>query len=278
MRLLSRVEISRKRFWVKPNYKLAYADIVCGTASWRIWTRMGWQEVKRRYRRTVLGPFWLTLSLGMFIGGMGSIWAPLFHANASEYLPFVTTGMICWTLIATIINEGCGTYTAAEALIKQLNFRLSTLNLILVWRNVIVLAHNLLIAVIVFLILPVPVNWNTLLFLPGLLIVAINGVWISMLLGMICARYRDVPQLVGNLVQVMMFVTPVFWFSQQLGARAKLMAFNPLYHLINVIRAPLLGEAPSLLNYEAVLAIAVVGWAITFFIYARFRKRIAYWV
>jgi ABC-type polysaccharide/polyol phosphate export permease len=99
-----------------------------------------------------------------------------------------------------------------------------------------------------------------------------------MLLGMICARYRDVPQLVGNLVQVMMFVTPVFWFSQQLGARAKLMAFNPLYHLINVIRAPLLGEAPSLLNYEAVLAIAVVGWAITFFIYARFRKRIAYWV
>lgn len=263
---------------MKPNYKLASADIINSTVRWRLWTRTGWQEVKRRYRRTVLGPFWLTFSLGIFIGGMGLIWAPLFNTSAAGYLPFVTTGMICWTLIATIINEGCATYTIAEALIKQLNFALPTLNLILVWRNIIVLFHNLLIGLIVFLVLPMKASWNMLLFFPGLLLVAVNGVWVSMLLGMVCARYRDVPQLVGNLVQVMMFVTPVFWFSHQLGARAKLMDFNPLYHVINIIRAPLLGEAPSQLNYEVSFGLAVMGWFITFLLYARFRKRIAYWV
>lgn len=239
---------------------------------------MGWQEVKRRYRRTVLGPFWLTLSLGMFIGGMGLIWAPLFNTDVADYLPFITTGMICWTLVATIINEGCSTYTGNESLIKQLNFTLSTLNWIVVWRNIIVMFHNLLIAVVVFLILPTSINWNVLLFLPGLLLVAINGMWISILLGMVSARFRDVPQLVANVVQVMMFVTPIFWYSRQIGARAKLIDFNPLFHIIDVIRAPLLGQMPSRLTYAVNLGLIVVGWTVTFFIYARFRKRIAYWV
>lgn len=239
---------------------------------------MGWQEVKRRYRRTALGPFWLTLSLGMFVGGMGLIWAPLFHANIAEYLPFVTSGMICWTLVATIINEGCAIYTSAESLIKQLNFTLSTLNWILIWRNIIVLFHNLLIAVVVFLFLPTAVNWNNLLFFPGLLLVAVNGMWISMLLGMVSARFRDVPQLVANVVQVMMFVTPVFWYSRQIGARAKLIDFNPLFHIIDVIRAPLLGEMPSRLTYAVNFGLIVAGWTVTFLLYARFRKRIAFWV
>jgi ABC-type polysaccharide/polyol phosphate export permease len=110
------------------------------------------------------------------------------------------------------------------------------------------------------------------------LIIAINGVWISMLLGMVSARYRDVPQLVGNLVQVMMFVTPVFWYSQQLGARAKIIDFNPLFHLIDVIRSPLLGKAPSLLSYEVNLAMAIIGWSVTMYVYARFRRRIPYWL
>lgn len=263
---------------MKPDYKRARADVLEGIANWRIWFRMGWQEIKRRYRRTVLGPFWVTMSLGMFVGGMGFVWAPLFNASVREYLPFISTGMICWVFVATIITEGCITYTHAEALIKQLNFSLSTLNWMLVWRNIIVLMHNLIIAVIVFVVLQVPVTWSTLLFIPGVLIIAINGVWISMLLGMVSARYRDVPQLVGNLVQVMMFVTPVFWYSQQLGARAKIIDFNPLFHLIDVIRSPLLGKAPSLLSYEVNLAMAIIGWSITMYVYARFRRRIPYWL
>ena len=263
---------------MKPDYKLAWIDIIRGIAGWRVWTRLGWQEVKRRYRRTAIGPFWLTLSLGMFISGMGLVWAPLFNTKVSEYLPFVATGMVCWTFVSVIINEGCGVYTGAESLIKQLNISLSLLNWILIWRNLIVMIHNLVIVVIVFAILRVPLSLNMLLFFPGVLIVAVNGIWLSMLLGMVSARYRDVPQLVANLVQVMMFVTPVFWYSSHLGAKAKYMNFNLLYHIIEVIRAPLLGNAPSLLTYEVTIAMAIIGWAITMFIYARFRRRIAFWL
>lgn len=263
---------------MKPDYRRARADVLDGIANWRIWSRMGWQEIKRRYRRTVLGPFWVTLSLGMFVGGMGFVWAPLFSISVSEYLPFISTGMICWVFVSSIITESCITYTHAEGLIKQLNFPLSLLNLMLVWRNVIVLFHNLVIAVIVFAALQIPPQWEMLLFFPGVLLIAVNGMWISMLLGMISARYRDVPQLVGNLVQIMMFVTPVFWYAKQLGARAKFIDYNPLFHLIDVVRSPLLGTAPSLLSYTAVAAMAIVGWAVTMFIYARFRRRIPFWL
>jgi|SRR5579862_3862669 len=263
---------------VKPDYRRAYSDIALGLAHWRIWGRLGWQEIRRRYRRTVLGPLWFTFSLGIFVGGMGLVWAPLFRMQTHDYLPFITTGMICWTFVATIITEGCLTYTQAEGLIKQLNFPLSVLNWMMVWRNVIVLFHNLVIAVIVLVVLAIPPTWAMLLFFPGILIVAINGIWISMLLGMISARFRDVPQLVANLVQVMMFVTPVFWFSGQLGARAALVNYNVLYHIINVVRAPLLGQVPSLLNYEVDAGTTVIGWGVTLFLYARFRRRIAYWL
>ncbi|MGE5538015.1 MAG: ABC transporter permease [Gemmatimonas sp.] len=260
------------------DYKRALTDLAQGLWSWPVWTRLGWQEVKRRYRRTVLGPFWVTLSLGMFIGGLGVIWAPLFGSNVSEYLPFVTAGMISWTLVATIINEGCVVYTNAESLIKQLNFTLSILNWTLVWRNIIVFSHNLVIAAIVYLAFPASVNWNTLLVIPGLAIVAINGAWMSVLLGMISTRYRDVPQLVGNLVQVLMFVTPIFWYSHQLGAQAYLMNYNVLYHIIEVVRDPLLGQVPPMLSYNVDIGLAVVGWSVTLFLYARFRPRIAYWL
>ncbi|HKT17934.1 MAG TPA: ABC transporter permease [Stellaceae bacterium] len=263
---------------MKPDYRRACKDVILGLVKWRIWGRLGWQEIRRRYRRTVLGPLWFTFSLGIFVAGLGLVWAPLFHTNLHDYLPFVTTGMICWTFVASIINEGCLTYTQSESLIKQLNFPLSVLNWMMVWRNIIVLLHNLVIAVVVLLVLQIPPTWATVLFIPGVVIVALNGIWISMLLGMISARFRDVPQLVANLVQVLMFVTPVFWFSGQLGARAALVNYNALYHMINVVRAPLLGQMPTLLNYEVDAAVTILGFAMTLFFYARFRRRIAYWL
>src|SRR6185437_14183157 len=120
-------------------------------------------------------------------------------------------------------------------------------------------------------------SWNFLLFFPGLVLVGINGVWMGILLGMVSTRFRDVPQLVGSLVQVMMFVTPVFWYASQLSAgRAHFLVYNPLMHLIDVIRMPLLGQAPTLLNYTVVVVMALTGWSLAIFVFARFRRRIAY--
>lgn len=264
---------------MKPDYARARADLVDGLLSFRIWTRLGWQEVKRRYRRTVFGPFWTTMSIGMFIGGMTFIWAPLFKVNVSSYLPFLSAGLVVWTFATALVNEGCGTCTSAGGLITQLNFPYSVLNFTVVWRNIVVFLHHALIVLIVVLAMRVPITWKTLLVFPGIVLIAVNGAWMTVLLGLLSARFRDIPPLVGNLMQVLMFVTPIFWFAHQLGSESSpVIQLNFMYHLIEVVRAPMLGSAPSLLSYSVILAGAIIGWIVTFDVYARFRRRIPYWL
>ena len=147
-----------KAVLVKADYATARADIIDGLLAFRIWTRLGWQEVKRRYRRTVFGPFWATLSIGMFIGGMVFIWAPLFNTDVSSYLPFLSAGLVTWAYTTAIITEGCTAFTAGAGIITQLNFPYTILNFMVIWRNIIVFFHNVLIVVIVIIALRVRIE------------------------------------------------------------------------------------------------------------------------
>jgi ABC-type polysaccharide/polyol phosphate export permease len=262
------------------QYDVALNDFAGGLASWRMWGRFGWQEIKRRYRRTVIGPFWTTLSLGIFMFALGTVWANLWHQNPKIYLPFLCTGLLAWNMVAAIVSEGCTTFVAAEGLIKQLRFPYSILACSVAWRNVIVFLHNLLILVAVSVYAGLRPGWATLLVLPGLGLIWLNGVWVATMLGMCCARYRDVQQVVLSLLQISMFVTPIFFTPEQLGQRMNkyFVQANPLYHYVTVVRAPLLAMVPSALTYEVVLFGTVVGWGLTLWLYSRFRRRLAYWL
>lgn len=262
-----------------PQYGVAITDVVQGIGNWRMWGRLGWQENKRRYRRTVLGPFWTTFSLGLFIVTLGFVWSQLWKQDPKSYLPFLASGMITWALVGTVITEGCLVFVAAENLIKSLRINYTALACAVIWRNVVVLAHNILIFVLVAVYGGVSLNGNTILAVPGLLLIAVNGIWICLLLGLLCARFRDIQQVITTVLQVAMFVTPIFWSAEQLGARFKTVVdFNLLYHLVDVVRAPLLGRAPSSSTYLSVLAAAVLGWSLTLMVFSRFRRRIPYWL
>jgi ABC-type polysaccharide/polyol phosphate export permease len=264
---------------VHTEYDKAIGDIIDGVSSWRLWGRLGWQDVKRRYRRTLIGPFWTTLSLAIFMLSLGFVWAALWKQDPKTYLPFLAAGLIPWTLFASVISEGSGTYAANSSIITQLRFPYSALVCTVVWRNLIVFFHNLLIYVPIALYGGIPVNENTLLVVPGLLLFAINGIWISTLLSLACTRYRDFTPLVTSMLQISMFVTPIFWNPSQLGGEAsRLVQYNIIYHYIDAIRAPLLGKAPSLVTWEAIFIATVVGWTTTLILYSRFRRRIAYWI
>jgi ABC-type polysaccharide/polyol phosphate export permease len=261
------------------QYDVAINDIVEGLKGWRMWGRLGWQEIKRRYRRTIFGPFWTTLSLGIFIISLGVLWANLWHQDTKTYLPFLCSGMLSWNLVSTIMTEGCGVFTGQEGLIKQLRFPYTFLTCSVVWRNVIVFLHNLAIYVLVAIYSHISVNLYTLLVFPGMLLVCINGIWIATLFGMTCSRYRDIVQVITSLLQITMFVTPIFWAPDQLGPRFQhFVNFNVLYHLVVIIRSPMMGQEPSWVSWVAVLVTTVVGWTITLILLSRFRRRIAYWL
>jgi ABC-type polysaccharide/polyol phosphate export permease len=258
----------------------AASDLVDGALRVEVWARLGWMEVKRRYRRTVLGPFWNVISLAVFVVTLGTVGAALWNQDPYAYLPYLTAGMLVWTMISTILIEGCSVFIASTNLFRNSRCDFSVLVYALLWRNLIVLLHHLVVYALVAVIFATHLcTPATLLLVPGLALLVLNGIWVTLLLGMACLRYRDIQQLIASVIQIGMFVTPIFWPIDQLAGTTRLLFvhLNPLYHCVQMVRAPLLGSAPTLGNYIAVIALAAVGWGVTYWAFGRFRERIPYW-
>jgi ABC-type polysaccharide/polyol phosphate export permease len=243
-----------------------------------MWSAMAMQDIKLRYRGSLLGPFWLTISMVIMIAAMGLIYARMFNMEITHYLPFLAVGLVIWTFISTVITDGCQTFLAAQSVITQVRMPFSIHAWRIVCRNLIVAAHNIVIVPLVMIAFEVPIGWGAIAILPALVVLAINGVWVSILLGMISARYRDVPPIVASIVQVLFFVTPIFWPLESVGAWMQVLSFNPLFAAIDVVRAPLLGNAPLAYSWTVLLTVTAVGCLGTFGLFAKFRTRIAYWI
>ena len=253
-------------------------DLMAGVRRWRLWSRLGWHDIRKRYRRSILGPFWLTLSMAIMVGSLGLIYGTLFRLDLEGYLPFLAIGLATWTFVSSFLNEGCVSFIELEPLIKNVRIPMSVHILRVLWRNLIIFAHNIVIFAVVALVFQVWPGAAGPLSLAGLALLLVNASWIMLLLGMVCTRFRDVPPIVASVVQLLFFVTPVMWKPELLGDRRYLMALNPFHHLIEIIRAPLLGQVPGWESWAVAVLFALGGWAFTFACFARFRKRIAYWL
>lgn len=239
---------------------------------------LGWQEIRQRYRRSVMGPFWLTISMGVMIGGMGPLYGKLFGQDLSAYFPHLAISLVVWMLVSNLINDCSNAFIAAEGFIKQIRLPLTIHILRAIWKNLIIFAHNMVIVVLVFLVYPPEMGWHLLQMPLGILMLAVNSLWFGILVGLFCARFRDIPQIVASLVQIAFFLTPIFWKAEMLGKFIWAAQINPLYHFIEIIRAPLLSGGASLLSWGVVLLITVLGYTVMMLFFTRFRARIAYWV
>jgi ABC-2 type transport system permease protein len=264
-----------------PQYASALEDIYRGSTNWLMWGRLGWMEIRRRYRRTFLGPFWTSFNVAVMVFSMGFLWAALFGQAVGTYMPYLTASLITWAFLASCMSEGATVFTSSAGLITSMRIPLTLLVMTMVWRNLLVFAHNAMIFVIVMAIWQIPVTLSTPLFIPGLLLLALNGAWIGTLFGLVSTRFRDVPQLLTGLIMIMMFMTPVMWSRDILKGReaiAYIIDVNPLYHMIEVVRTPMLGKTPSLLSWAVAVALVPIGFSLTLYIFSRFRQRVAYWL
>jgi ABC-type polysaccharide/polyol phosphate export permease len=194
-------------------------------------------------------------------------------------LPFLTSGMLVWVLFSSYITEGCLVFVANEGLIKQLGISFTMLIFAMIWRNVLAFFHNFIIYVPVLIYSGVTPTWMMLLAIPGFIILALNGVWIAMVFGIFCARFRDIPQVVASFLQVAMFITPIMWSPAQLtGRKSFLVDYNMLYHYVEIVRDPLMGKPPNLWSWFMVGVSTILGWTFALYLFAKFRRRIAYWL
>ncbi|RQT36250.1 ABC transporter permease [Burkholderia contaminans] len=257
---------------------LSLADLKKSIASWRLWTLLGWLEIRQRYARSRLGPFWLTISMGVMITSLGVVYGTLFGQKMNEYLPFLAASIVLWGLFSTTVVEGSVAYINSASYIRQMATPKLIYILQVVWRNLIVVGHNFVIVIALLAIFGVK-RWETLpLFVPALLIYVLNAMWIAMVVGLLSARFRDLPQIVSALLQVAFYVTPIIFRPDALNRFSFIVEWNPLAYLIDVVRSPLIGQMPSALTWGVTIGMAVIGWPIALLMTGRYLKRIPYWV
>lgn len=263
----------------KKQALFAWQDLKDALKMWPVWRYMSMLELHQRYRRSVLGPWWISISMAVFIGAMGVVYSRLFHQNMATYVPFFTTGFLFWNFIASGINEASDIFKNSSGYIRQIKLPYLFYLFKNCYRQTLFLMHNFIVYIAVVVIYRVSVfHESLLLFIPGFLLLQLNLLWISLLIGIVGTRFRDIVPLVASIVQIAFFISPITWMPKLVGENSLIIKLNPVMYLLDVVRSPLLGEPVKTLSWIVVVGMAFFGSAVTFFMFAKYRERIAFWV
>jgi ABC-type polysaccharide/polyol phosphate export permease len=260
------------------NIQAISTEFIEGFRARQLWGMLGWDDIRQRYRRSVLGPFWITLSMGVFILLLGIIYSRLFKIELATYLPYLSIGFIVWGFVSQTTNESCRAFQEGDRILKQIKLPYGVYVLRVVWRNVIVFLHTIVLFVPIAIYFGIEPTWYIVLAVPGMLLVYVNQVWVSFVLAILSSRYRDVVQVITTVVQIAMFATPIMWVRESIGDTAWVADINPLFHLIELVRAPLLGHPPATLSWLVGIGTALVGTCVALALLARSSRRLVFWI
>ncbi len=257
----------------------ALADIGAAFRLWPLALALGWFDIRLRYRGSMLGPFWLTLSTAVMVVALGVLYSRLFNMELHDYLPFLALSLVLWGVLSAVITDACVCFTAAESMIRSMRMPHTVHAMRVVVRNLIVLLHNVVVILAVYAWFDDWPGPRALLAIPGLLIWVVDGMAICLLLGPIGARFRDIPPIVASVIQIAFFISPIIWKPELLhGSALQYLWLNPFYTLLEIVRGPLLGEADRLRVWASALGYSALLVGFAWFMFVRTRARLAFWV
>lgn len=260
------------------QWRLAVSDVVEGVRARRIWMLLAKMDVRQRYRRSVLGPFWITITTMIWILAMGPLYSHLLGIGSKEFIPYLAMGIITWGLISGVILDGAGAFVEAEGLVRSVKLPYTLHILRVLYRTLIVFLHNLVAFVPFMLYLGIWPQWHWLAAIPGVAMIMLAAVPTAFLLGTLSVRYRDLQQMIASIVQLAFFMTPIFWKPEMLKERMYLADYNPFQIMLVMVREPIIGTVPSAQSYFRALALIAVLFLIAAPFFARYRRRLAFWV
>jgi lipopolysaccharide transport system permease protein len=260
------------------RWQIALRDVRESLGLYRLAFALGWLDIKLRYRGSVLGPFWLTLSTGIMVLSMGVLYAELFHMQVKQYLPYLALSLVLWNALSSMVSEACTSFTSAESTIHSVRMPFTVHAIRALVRNGLVFAHNAIVIVCVFAFFDQWPNRTFVLSFVGLFLWILDAIAACLLLGAFCARFRDIPPIVASIMQIGFFLTPIIWQPEVLGTAIVYLVANPFYPLLAVVRDPLLNHLPGGLIWTTATAWSVLLWVAAWVVFARVRGRLAFWV
>lgn len=258
--------------------KEAREDLWRGLLFREAWVQLAMQEVHQRFRRSALGPFWLTLSTAILVGTLSLITSTLLNQDASEAILYIAIGIIAWNFLIGCITDGSTMFILRKSFILNIPMPISVHLYQTLARNLIILAFNMIIYLGLLLILMPPLNAHWFMIAVGAPLFLANVAWMTLVAGVLSTRFRDIPQIILSATQVVFFLTPVFWSVESLPLHPPFVIYNPLYRMLEIVREPLLGHWPGFTSLGICAIMAVIGWAAAIHLYRRAYARIAYWV
>jgi lipopolysaccharide transport system permease protein len=257
----------------------AWEDVRQGFLSWRVWWLLGIGDIRQRYRRSRIGQFWITLSVAIFIIAIGVVYSVLFKQPIQEYLPYLATTYVVWLLLAGIVIDSTSAFVQAENFLRQQALPKTTFVLRILVRNFVSFAHNIIVLPFIFLVFGVSPAWTWFAALGGIVLIAIVGFLGGLICAILCTRFRDLPQIIQNFIQVAFFISPVTWQVELLDEQFRyLVNVNPFAAFLRIVSEPLLGRIPDIATYASagltIVVLALIAWPL----FSRFRQRIVYWL
>jgi lipopolysaccharide transport system permease protein len=263
----------------KPRFSWARcrADIAPFVTRHVTWRALAAGDIRAKYRRTFLGPWWITATNGLTAVIMGLVAGRFLGADTKTYLPNFMVSITIWNFIASSLGESCSTLTNAGSMIKAVDMPILIHVMRMVQRNLIIFLHNMAIVPIIWLIFPWHIGFGILLCLPGLAIVYVFTVSASMIVSMVCVRYRDVPPVVAAVLQLLFFISPIIWLPSHIRGGEIIVQLNPIAYLLSITRDPLMGNPTNLMNWFGAFGLVALLTAAMIYLYTRYRARVVYW-
>jgi lipopolysaccharide transport system permease protein len=249
-----------------------------GTKNYYVWWTLAWYDIVLRYRRSVIGPIWLTISMGAMIVGMGPLYSALFNTNLATFFPYISAGIIFWAMISSLVTDSCNVFISSSQYLKQSSFPLSLFVWRMLVRNIITNLHHVVILVPVMYFSNIEFTKTTLLIIPSIILTIINAHNLGIILGFACARFRDIAQIVASVMQISMFLTPVFWAKESLPERANYILYNPFAMVLDILRSPLLNQLPATESWVGVLVCTVLTTSLAIMVFIKYRTKLIYWL
>ena len=244
-----------------------------------LWTKLAWIEIVQSYRRTMLGPFWITLNLVIFVIAMTLVYGALFAVPTREYAAFLTCGMIGWIWVGALLTDVGNTFMTYSGFIKGTPINKSLFIWTTVSKLIIALSHHMIVWLGLVLLGIIQLSVYSLLIVPAVVILFIFSIPVTAVAAIVFTRYRDLQRLLSSMVIVLMMITPIFWQPGMLtGWRTAVYFVNPVYYLIEFVRAPLLGARPDPVVLVVMLGMLAFVWIFGAWFYRRYEKYVVFWL
>ena len=259
----------------------ALLDLRDGLRRWPLWTALAWFEFHSKYRRASLGTLWVVFRFAFFVTVIGSLYTAVFGREATVFIPHMAAGFWAWAFLGSLITGGGRVFLSAKSHLSETPLPVSVFVFKMIWSHAISFAFHAVVIIGVLIVFDISFSASSLLFFLALIFFVLNGVWIVLLTGCVVTKFPDVGEFMQNAMRLLFFVTPIIWMPDMLGRRAGIMwlvKLNPLYHFIEVFRAPIVGNPPSFDSWMVVVAITVLGWGLAIFVFSRSRTRLPYWM